>query len=164
MSLLRFAAVAALAVWVGGLVALGAVGAPQIFATLQQHDPVAGRELAGEVFGAIFTRFQHVAWGLAVVVLGSLGARAALGPRPRRFGVRMWLTVSMLAFSLASALYIAPAIDQIRATTHGPVASLPDTSPARQQFSRLHGISNGLMLATIFAGAFLILIELRDQH
>jgi len=70
----------------------------------------------------------------------------------------------MLAFSLASALYIAPAIDQIRATTHGPVASLPDTSPVRQQFSRLHGISNGLMLATIFAGAFLILIELRDQH
>ncbi|HEX5215120.1 MAG TPA: hypothetical protein VFV98_06625, partial [Vicinamibacterales bacterium] len=75
-----------------------------------------------------------------------------------------WLTVSMLAFSLTTALYIAPAIDQIRNTTHGSVASLPETDPARQQFGRLHGISNGLMLATMFAGAFLILIELRDQH
>ena len=63
-----------------------------------------------------------------------------------------------------TAFYIAPAIDQIRSTTHGPVASLPDTDPARQQFGRLQGASNGLMLATIFAGAFLILIELRDQH
>ena len=164
MSLLRFAAVAALAVWVGGLVALGAVGAPQIFAVLQQHDPVGGRELAGAVFGSIFSRFQHVAWAMAAIVLGSLGARAALGPRPRRFGIRMWLASSMLAASLASAFYIAPAIDQIRASTHGPVANLPDTDPQRQRFGQLHGISNGLMLATVVIGAFLIWIELRDQH
>lgn len=164
MSLLRFAAVAALAVWVGGLVALGAVGAPQIFAVLQQHEPVGGRELAGELFGSIFSRFQHVAWGLAAVVLGSLGARAALGPRPRRFGIRMWLTLSMLAASLTSALYIAPAIDQIRASTHGPVANLPETDPQRQSFGRLHGVSNGLMLATMLVGGLLIWIELRDQH
>ena len=164
MSLLRFAAVAALAVWVGGLVALGAVGAPQIFAVLQGHDPVGGRELAGEVFGSIFARFQHVAWAMAVIVLGSLGARAALGPRPRRFGIRMWIAAFMLSSSLASALYIAPAIDRIRENTHGPVANLPESDPARQRFGRLHGISNGLMLATILAGTFLIWIELRDQH
>jgi hypothetical protein len=164
MSLLRFAAVAALAVWVGGLVALGAVGAPQIFATLQQHDPVAGRELAGEVFGAIFTRFQYVAWSLAVVVLGSLGARAALGPRPRRMAVRMWMVTAMLAASLTTAFYITPEIEHIRETTSGPIANVSVDNPQRQKFGRLHGLSNGLALATVLLGVVLIWIELRDQH
>ena len=164
MSLLRFATVAALAVWVGGLVALGAVGAPQIFATLQQHDPVAGRELAGELFGAIFARFQYVAWSLAAVVLGSLGARAALGPRPRRMAVRMWLVIAMLAASVTTVFYITPEIEHIRETTSGPMANVSADNPQRQKFGQLHGLSNGLALGTVLLGVVLIWIELRDQH
>lgn len=164
MSLLRFAAVAALAVWVGGLVALGAVGAPQIFAVMEAHDPVAGRELAGELFGSIFSRFQHLAWALAAIVLGSLGARAALGPRPRRMAIRMWLAIAMLAASLTTALYITPEIEHIRETTAGPIANVEADNPQRQRFGRLHGLANGLALATMLVGGLLIWIELRDQH
>jgi len=96
MSVLRFVSVVLLAIWVGGLAALGTIGAPAIFATLESHDPAGGRTLAGAVFGAVFTRFQHVTWGLAGLLLAVLGLRAVLGPRPRRFAVRMWTIAAML--------------------------------------------------------------------
>ena len=52
-----------------------------------EHDVVDVRlelrdGLAGQVFGVIFVKFQYVAMALAGVVIASLGARAALGPRP----------------------------------------------------------------------------------
>ena len=162
MSLLRFVAVVALALWVGGLVALG-VAAPTLFQVLEQHAP-NGRELAGAAFGDVFARFQHVAWGLGTALLASIGARAALGPRPRRTGIRIWIAATMLALSLASALYIAPRIERIRASVPGPVASLPATDARRVEFGRLHGASNALMVATIVFGLGLLWFETRDTH
>ncbi|MFI5178139.1 MAG: DUF4149 domain-containing protein [Vicinamibacterales bacterium] len=164
MSLLRFASVALLALWIGGLAALGVVGAPAIFDVLEAHDPVAGRTLAGAVFGAVFGRFQHVAWGIAVLVMALTGVRAALGPRPRRLGLRLWMLAGMLAISLASALVIAPRIDRLRDTTPGTIASLADTDPTKIEFDRLHGLSSGLMIVTLLAGAWLIWAELRDTN
>ncbi|HUL74377.1 MAG TPA: DUF4149 domain-containing protein [Vicinamibacterales bacterium] len=164
MSLLRFASVALLAAWIGGLAALGFVGAPAIFDVLEAHDPVAGRTLAGAVFGEVFARFQHVTWGIGVLAIAVLGVRAALGPRPRPFALRMWTLVGMLAISLASALVIAPRIDRLRLTTPGTIASLPETDPRKIEFGRLHGLSTGLMIVTLLAGTWLIWAELRDTH
>ena len=87
MAFLRVASLAVLAIWVGGLAALGLVAAPTIFATLEAQDPAGGRALAGVVFGAIFERFQHWAWGLGLLLMGILAVRALLGPRPRRLAV-----------------------------------------------------------------------------
>src|SRR4029078_4488309 len=121
---LRYAAVLALAVWIGGLVALGGIGAPAIFAVLEGHDPVAGRELAGQVFGVVFVNFQYVAMILAGVVIASLGARAALGPRPRHFKLRLWAVAAMLAVSAIATFGITPRIDVLRTSAEGSMASL----------------------------------------
>lgn len=162
MSFLRFVSLVALAIWIGGLAALGGVGAPAVFDVLQQVDPVGGRETAGLVFGTIFERFQHVAWALAAVLLGVLGARAALGPRPRRFGWRMWTIIAMLAISLTTSFYITPRIETIRRAIQGPVAGLADDDARKIEFGRLHGASNGLMLLTMFGGIWLIWMERRE--
>jgi len=162
MSLLRFAALVALALWVGGLVAIGGLGAPVLFDVLRAHDP--SDRLPALVFGAMFARSQYAAWFLGLVILASLGARAAIGPRPRRFGPRMWLVAGMLAASLASVFLIAPRIEALRDGMGGPVASLPDTDPRRVTFTRLHGLSTTLMAATILAGLGLIWTEMRDPH
>ncbi len=162
MSLLRFAALVALALWIGGLAALGGVGAPTIFSVLGSQDPVGGRVLAASVFGAVFERFQYLAWILAVLLLASLGARAAIGPRPRRLGLRMWTVTGMLAASLASVFLIAPRIEGLRGGAIGPVSSLSE--PQRTAFSQLHGLSTGLMALTIAAGLGLIWAEMKDQH
>lgn len=164
MSFLRFVSLLALAVWTGGLAVLGGVGAPAIFAVLEQLDPSGGRETAGLVFGAVFNRFQQLAWILAAVILAGLGARAALGPRPRRFGWRMWTIATMLAISVTTSFYVAPRIDAIRESVEGPVAGLPDDDVRKVRFGQLHGASNGLMLATMFGGIWLIWIELKDGH
>jgi hypothetical protein len=65
--------------------------------------------------------------------------------------------------SLAGGLIIAPRIDAIRRSTDGPVAGLADGDARRAEFGRLHGISNGLMLISLLAGAGLIWTEMKDQ-
>jgi len=164
MSFLRLAGVVALAFWIGGLAALGASVAPALFDVLAAHDPTTGREMAGMLFGVVFERFQYAAWGAGAVVLLSLGLRAALGPRPRRFGVRLWVAALMVSASVSTVFLVAPRIDAIRSSVTGPVASLPDTDPRRIEFGRWHGLSSALMLLTIVAGTGLLWAELSDQH
>ena len=164
MALLRFASVLVLAIWVGGLATLGGLAAPEIFTVLERHDPARGRVLAGEVFGAVFQRFQRTTWVLGAVLLVLYGSRALLGPRPRRLGLRVWMATGLLAMSLVGGLVIAPRIDAIRRATNGPVAGLPDGDATRSEFGRLHGLSNGLMLLTLLAGAGLMWTELRDPQ
>jgi hypothetical protein len=164
VSFLRFVGTLALAFWIGGLAVLGAIAASATFEVLQAHDPVTGRQLAAVVFGAIFQRFNYAAIGAGAVLLLSLGVRAALGPRPRRFGVRMWVAAAMFAGAIASAVLIAPRVESIRASVSGPVADLPDSDSRKVAFGRWHALSTGLMLVTIVAGIGLIWTELNDRH
>lgn len=162
MTLLRFIALVALACWVGGLVALGLLAAPSLFATLQAHDPAGGRELAGAAFGAIFLKFQYYALSAGALLLVSIGFRAALGPRPHHFKARMWVATMMLAATAATIFVVTPRIDAIRQATAGAVASLPADNPQRIAFGRWHGASSGLMLVTILAGLGLLWKESSD--
>src|SRR5579862_7797350 len=113
MSFLRYTALVALALWIGGLTALG-LAAPTIFGVLEAHDLMAGREMGGLIFGAVFARFLYASWGFGAILLLSLGLRAALGPRPRRFGIRMWIATSMLAMSVGTSWLIVPGIARIQ--------------------------------------------------
>jgi hypothetical protein len=100
MLALRYAALVALAVWAGGLVALGGVAAPSIFDVLASRQVPDARALAGAVFGETLGRFHVIAYTCGGVLVASLAARAVLGPRPRRFSPRMAITVTMLGASL----------------------------------------------------------------
>src|SRR5262245_50489966 len=162
MSLLRFVSLLILAVWVGGLGVLAAIVAPSIFATLEAQDPASGATLAGLVFGNVFRRFQQLAWILGVVLGLLLWMRALLGPRPRRVGLRLWTLTAMVVMTLVGGFIIAPRIDTIRRQTTGVIRNLPDTDPTKIEFSRLHGASNVLMLATLVLGAGLIWMESKD--
>lgn len=162
MPALRVVSLALIALWIGGLAALGLIAAPSVFSVLEAHDPVAGRTLAALVFGDIFARFQHLAWGLGGGLLVLLGIRAALGPRPRRLAIQMWLVAGMLAASAYTGLIVAPRIDALRAANGTTMAALPDTDPRRREFGQLHGLSNGLMALTLLAGLGVFWIESRD--
>jgi hypothetical protein len=164
MTFLRFAAFLGLAVWVGGLAVLAGLGAPALFDVLELRDPAGGRELAGLLFGVMFERFQYVAWGAATILLVSLGLRAALGPRPPRTALRIWVVVAMAAISVVTIFVIIPQIDEIRLAVDGAVASLPAADPRRIEFGRWHALSSALMLVTIVFGLGLAWAEIRDQH
>lgn len=163
MAFLAFASLLVLALWIGGLATLG-LAAPVIFSVLEARDPIAGRMIAGMVFGAIFEQFQRVAWVLGGLQLVLLGLRTALGPRPRRVAIRLAAVTAMLALSLASSFILAPRINQIRDAASGTVAALPDTDPRKTEFGRLHGLSNTAMLATLLMGTALLWAEMKDKH
>jgi uncharacterized membrane protein len=164
MVVLRVASLVVLSIWVGGLAVLGFVAAPAIFATLQAHDPAGGRTLAGLVFGDVFARFQSWTWILGGLLILILGARALLGPRPRRLGWRLWTVTGMLALGLVTAFVIAPRINRIRQDVAGTIANLPDTDPRKAEFGRLHGLSNIIMIVTMVGGVGLMWIETTDTH
>jgi hypothetical protein len=85
MPLLRAATLAIVALWFGGLMALGVLAAPP--AQLEQ--------------------FRRVAWWYGGVLIALLLLRATLGPRPRRLSIQVGLVAVMLA---ANVLASSPAL------------------------------------------------------
>ena len=164
MALLRVASLVVVSMWTGGLAALGFVAAPEIFATLEAAEPANGRVLAGKVFGAVFARFQHWAWILGAVLIGLFIARALLGPRPRKLGLRVLVVAVMISLGAATAFAITPRIDTIRTETNGSIASLPDSDSRKAEFGRLHALSSIFMLITLAGGVGLLWAESHDTH
>jgi hypothetical protein len=161
MLALRYAALLALVVWVGGLITLGAVVASTAFDVLGVTG-AAGRQQAGALFGEILRRFHLITYGCGGVILISLIARALLGPRPRRFAIRVSLAAVMLAASAWVGTVIAPEIGRMQRETGAPLASLPSTDPRREAFERLHRLSSRLEFVPFLGGLALLFWELKD--
>jgi len=164
MALLRVASLVVVAMWTGGLAVLGFVAAPEIFSTLEAAEPANGRVLAGQVFGAVFARFQHWAWILGTILIGLFIARALLGPRPRKLGLRVLAVAIMISLGAATAFAITPRIDTIRTETKGSISSLPDSDSRKAEFGRLHALSSIFMLITLAGGVGLLWAESHDSH
>jgi hypothetical protein len=160
---LRYAYVLALVVWLGGIIILGALVAPTTFEVLQAGSPEAGRALAGDVFGAIVSRFHYVSYAAGAVLLVTLAAMAVLGPRPAGVAVRMGVIAVMLAVALYSGLVVLSDIDAIQQAAGGPISNLLITDERRIRFDELHLLSERLMLVDM-AGALLLLYwEAREK-
>lgn len=161
MLALRYAALLALAVWVGGLAVLGAVGAPVAFQVLGPAGP-GGRLQAAAVVGEMLRQFHMVSYGCAAVILTSLAVRAVLGPRPRRFAVRTAIAALMLAATAWSGLVIGPQLTSAQKEIGGLPSSLPPTDERRSAFGRLHRFSTSLQMVPLAGGLALLFWELKD--
>jgi Domain of unknown function (DUF4149) len=166
MHVLRFAAVLAIAVWLGGLVVLGGVAAPAIFAVVTARDVVDGRTLSGAIFGEALRRFHLVAYACGAVILLSLIARRILGPRPRRFAIRFAAGLVMVGATLYSGLVLLPNISRVREEIGAglSVTSLPAGDPRRITFERLHERSRLVQLIPLAGACALLFLELSDPE
>lgn len=163
MPLLRYAAVLALVIWVGGLVALGAIAAPAAFdVAAARHLPDA-RLVAGALFGEMLRRFTLVCYGAGAVLLLTLIARRILGPRPHRFGWRAGLTLLMLATTAYAGVVVASRIQQLQHEMGVSPSSLPESDARRQEFGRLHGLSTALQLVPLLGGLALLFWEIKEK-
>jgi hypothetical protein len=160
---LRYVYVLALAVWLGGMVVLGAVVAPTTFQVLQASVPATGRLLGGAVFGAILSRFHYVAYGAGALTLVSLMAMALLGPRPRGFAVRSAIVALMLMVALYSGFVVLREVDTIQQEVGGLSSSLPAGDARRVRFDELHQLSTQLMVANIIGALVLLYWEARES-
>lgn len=85
MLVLRYAYLLALVVWLGGMIALRMLAAP-------------------EPGGEALRRFQLVGYACAAIMLAALVAMKMLGPRPIALGVRIAIVGLMLAVAVWSGL------------------------------------------------------------
>lgn len=162
MLALRYTGLLALVLWVGGLVVLGAIGAPSIFDVLAARHVEGGRLLAGAIFGETLRRFHWLSYGCGGVLLASMIVRAVLGPRPRRFAIRAAIAFVMLAASAYSGLVVSAQIADTQAAIGVAPSSLPEGDPRRARFGRLHAFSTGLQGIPVLGGLLLLFWELKD--
>ena len=162
MFALRYAAVLALVLWIGGLLALGAFVAPAVFDVPAARQVPDNRALSGAIFGEVLRRFYLVSYACGAVVLGTLGARAVLGPRPRPFGIRVGIAATMLATALYSGLVVSHDVERVRTEIGIAPSSLPETDARRQAFDRLHATSTALQLVPLIGGVLLVFWELKE--
>jgi hypothetical protein len=162
MLALRLAALLSLVVWVGGLIALGAVAAPAVFDVVAARQISEGRLLAGAIFGEILNRFTRVGYVCGLVLPISLITRAVLGPRPRRFALRLSLALLMLAAVAYSGFILTPRMEGLQRSVGVAPSALPEGDPRRVEFGRLHGLSSGVLLIPVIGGLLLLVLEMRD--
>jgi uncharacterized membrane protein len=163
MFALRYAYVLALVIWLGGMVALGAVVAPATFQVLQASAPENGRALAGELFGDILGRFHYIAYIAGATLLITLGVMRVLGPKPHAFAVRVLIVILMLGIAAYSGVVVLGAIDAIQADVGGLPSLLGAGDPRRIRFDNLHQLSTRLMMANVVAALGLLYWEARDR-
>ena len=162
MLALRYAYLLALVVWLGGMIILGALVAPATFGILQASDPVAGRQLAGDVFGAIITRFHYIAYAMGAIMFVSLGAMRLMGPKPAACTIRIGLVTVMLGVALYSGVFVLRDINTIQQVSPGGVSQLTATDPRRARFDELHRLSTRLMLLNLAGALLLLYFEARE--
>lgn len=145
-------AVVALALWVGGLVALGACAAPLVFRLVPAP-------WSGDAMGAVFRRFDAVAISCAVVVLGCeavrLWSRQSLGLRPTLFERARGLCAIVAA---VAAIYIGVDTSPKILTLHaaGAIRGLGDSGLMLEQ---LHRVAETLAKIEVCFGVLLLVLH-----
>src|SRR5512135_3171320 len=107
MVALRFVSGLALALWLGGAVAIGSIVAPSAFAVLNAGD-------AASLVGETLRRFHFVTYAAGLTLLAGLAGMALVGPRPRAFAWRVLTAALMLSATLASGLWVDARIRAMR--------------------------------------------------
>ena len=162
MLALRYVALLALVVWIGGLAVLGAIAAPVAFdVTAARHLPDA-RVVAGALFGEMLRRFTLVSYGAGIVLLLTLFVRRILGPRPHRWGIRTAIASLMLLASAYAGIVVASRITTIQREIGVAPSSLPEGDPRRTEFGGLHALSTALQLVPMLGGLALIFWEIKE--
>lgn len=146
--ILQFGYLLGLALIVGGGVVLGGAVAPAVFKAART------RGEGGLLFGSILARYDQLVI-LALVIVGIASvlkffAFEDLGIGPRLFA--RWSALVILgAASLYAAAWSNPLARTLRSQTQD-FDELPESSPARREFGRLHRSSTRAMRLVLFSG------------
>lgn len=135
-----------LGAWLGAAVLFFAAVAPGAFAAAPP--PIAG-DFVGSVLPALH-------WGGAALGIAAVGLLRARG-RATPSALALALAVALLC--AVSELGVSPAIEALR-----PAIRAADADPAvRSRFGLLHGLSVGLLSASVLAAVALAILQLRSE-
>jgi hypothetical protein len=136
----------ALAIWLGGAVAIGALVAPKLFRTLPRLD-------AGALFGRILRTFARVR--LVAIVL-AIGAAIVQHFAWETHATTLWIGVrwAALAFMAFEVLYEIGWLEKaMEARRVHLTADVAEDHPDRRAFNALHKRAEALLKAATLAAA-----------
>lgn len=143
-----------LALWVGGMVTLGALVAPTVFDTIQ---PVAS---AGEAMSVVFRKFNgglvYVCIGLAAA--GFLGHWAIARPKGASHRVKAGMLAVMAAVGLYLGAVLGPRMQELRQIR----MTDPSNTGAVVDFDRGHRRSETLFSINLLLGIGLLFLNARE--
>jgi uncharacterized membrane protein len=142
-------AVLALAIWIGGLVALGACAAPIVF-------KIVPAPFSGEAMGAVFRRFDKVAISCAIVVLGCEAVRIWVreGSATTAERLRGLLAVTAAGAAIYGGLELSPSIVALHAA--GAVRGLGESGV---KLDRIHDLAEAVAKVEVTVGFFLLALH-----
>jgi hypothetical protein len=156
-TLVNLGFLAPLALWTGAAAGLTFLTTPVVFRQLD-------RDSAARLVGAIFPGYFQA--GIVCVTLSLIAAIIGVRgvPGPKR---RLWAIPGVLAAALLIMLYGGLVLEPKIAAVQAQIPSfVTDTSsPARQEFRRLHGLSSILNLAgMLLVAAAWVLTAIDPRH
>jgi hypothetical protein len=138
--------------WVGGLMVVGGLVTPVLFAQLPD------RALAGNVAGTLFTLLAMIGFVCGAYLVLYLFARR--GWRALKSGV-LWAVIVMLAFDAAGHFGISPVIAELKAYR---LSQQLIESEFAQRFATWHRISELLYGAQTLVGLALLSLQERGKN
>lgn len=142
-------ALSALALWVGGIVALGACAAPVVFSKVELP-------LAGDTMGTIFRRFDKIAMGSAMVLLLAEAIRAWFRPARATLmgGARGLLSLAAAGCAVYVGLVSSPRIWELHQS--GVVRG---QGALGAELERVHHLAEILGKTSVLLGLALIVLH-----
>lgn len=154
-SIFNWLEITGLAIWIGGMLTLGALVAPTVFNTVEPF------EAAGEVMTLIFRKFNG---GLVYVCIFLAGigyvGKCFLTPKTGR---PRWIEGCFLAVMMVSAIYIGailgPRIQELREIKNADASN----SLAQTAFDRGHRLSERLFSLNLLLGLGVLFVNARES-
>lgn len=133
------------ALWIGGIWAIGYLAVPILFATLDD------RTLAGMLAGKMFTVLSIIGLGVGTALFAK---ELLLTPRPLSLW-RVRVLMLMLVIVAGSEFFLQPMMEALKAE------GLVEGSEAAAQFGILHGVASILYLINSLSGLGLLVLYFR---
>ncbi|GAC1428161.1 MAG: hypothetical protein NVSMB62_26090 [Acidobacteriaceae bacterium] len=152
-AVLRILRLLAVVVWVGGIIFFAFVVAPVAFSVLPSTHS------AGTVVAGTLNILDWIALACGLLFLLTASLLWARSSRSRRLiTAQLWLVLAMIAASAIIQWRIVPAMERDRIAAGGDIDAAPRDNPAREDFQRLHPLSEKLEGAVLFGGLGIVIL------
>ena len=160
MVLMRFLMLLALVVWLGGIIFFAFVVAPTVFSP----GLLPTRHLAGEIISRSLgiLHWMGIVSGIVFLVTSAIYNWMTAG-RTNPFAGRHILIALMLILTIVSQSAISPKMHSLRAQA-GVMDNVPQESPIRTEFDRLHVWSEKFEEGVFFLGLAALFMTAKALH
>ena len=158
LTILRFAEVLSLGIWLGAIVYLSFAVAPVAFAAAPT------RQLAGQIVGQAIAKLYALGYICAAVYAISVVIEQRMFPAGPPAGWLLILVGVMVLLVAVNQFVVGKQMQAMRAGMQqefGSVDQTPRDHALRSGFGRLHGVSSLLMMGNLLTGLGLMFVTVR---